>query len=61
MDRACSTNGEKIGHLQDIGGKPRVKGLLGRPSPKLVNSIKKDLLQIVCSGMVWIDLSEDRD
>jgi hypothetical protein len=42
-------------------GKPEVKRPLGRPRRRLEDNIKMDLREIGWSGVVWVDLAEDRD
>jgi hypothetical protein len=34
---------------------------LGRPRHRWVGSVKTDLVEIEWGGLVWIDLSQDRD
>jgi hypothetical protein len=36
------------------------KGTLGRPIPKWEDNIKKDLQELRCGGMDWIELAQDR-
>jgi hypothetical protein len=40
--------------------KPR-KILLGRPKCRWEDNIKMDIQEVVCGGMDWIDLAQDRD
>jgi hypothetical protein len=47
--------------MQDFGGKPEGKGLLGRPRRKRENNIKMDLREMTWSGTDWIHLAQDRD
>jgi len=42
-------------------GKPEGKSPLGRPRRRWDDNIKKDLQEVRCGGMDWIDLAQDRD
>jgi hypothetical protein len=42
-------------------GKPERKRLLGIPRRRWVDNIEIDLRDVVCDGMDWIDVAEDRD
>jgi hypothetical protein len=42
-------------------GKPEGKKPLGRPRRRWVDNIKMDLSEIVCGGVDWIGLAQDRD
>ena len=42
-------------------GKCEAKSLLGRPRRRWEDDIKMYLQEVVCRGMDWIDLAEDRD
>ena len=47
--------------MQGFVGKPEGKRPLGRPRHRWEDNIKMDLQQVVCGGMDWIDLLQDRD
>jgi hypothetical protein len=59
------------GHISQMGvkrnayrilvGKPEGERPLGRPICRWMDNIKMDLREIVCNGMDWIDLAQDRD
>jgi hypothetical protein len=42
-------------------GKTEGKRPLGRPRRRWEDNIKKDLQEVGCGGMDWIDLTRDRD
>ena len=41
-------------------GKPKGKTPLGRPRRRWEDNIKMDLHEVLCGGMDWIDLAQDR-
>ena len=53
--------GEKRGLYKVMVGKPDGKRPLGRPRHRWENSIKMDLHEVVCGGLDWIELAQDRD
>jgi hypothetical protein len=42
-------------------GKPKGKRTLGRPRCRWEDNIKMDLQEVICGGMDWIELAQDRD
>ena len=42
-------------------GKPEGKRPFGRPTRRLEHNIKMYLEEVVCWGVDWIDLAQDRD
>ena len=53
--------GEGRGLYRVLVGKSEGKRPLGRPRRRWENNIKMYLQEVVCGGMDWIELSEDRD
>jgi hypothetical protein len=53
--------GEKNNAYRVLVRKPEGKRPPRRPRHKWVDNIKKDLREIGCDGMDWIDLAQDRD
>jgi hypothetical protein len=52
---------ERRGVYRVSVGKPEGKRPLGRPRRRWEDNIKKDLQDVGCGGMDWIQLAEDRD
>ena len=61
MGGACSAWGEGRGVYMVLVEKPEGKRPLGRPIRRWEDNIKMDLREVVCGGMDWIDLAQDRD
>jgi len=53
--------GERRGVYKVLVGKPEGKRPLGRPKRRWEDNIKKDLKEVGCGSMGWIELAEDRD
>jgi len=51
---------ERRGVYRDLVGKPEGQDRLGHRC-RWEEDIKKDLLELGCEGMDWIDLAQDRD
>jgi hypothetical protein len=61
MDRAYSTNREKINAYRILVGKPEGNRPLETPRRRWVNNIKMDLRETLWDGMDWIDVAQNRD
>jgi hypothetical protein len=61
MGGACSSDvgGEKLYRV--LVGKPEEKRPLRRPRRRWEDNIKADLQEVVCRGVDWIELAQDRD
>jgi hypothetical protein len=53
--------GEGRGMDRVLVGKPEGKRPLGRPRHRWEVNIKMDLQEVVCGGMDWIQLAQDKD
>ena len=53
--------GEGKGVYRVLVGKPEGRRPLGRPSRRWEDNIKKDLQEVGCGGMDWIELVQARD
>jgi len=61
MGGACSTYGEKRGVYRVLVGKPAGKRPHGGPMHRWEDNIKMDLQDMVCGGMDWNNVAQDRD
>jgi hypothetical protein len=61
VERACSTDGERIHACRILVEKLEVKRSVERPRRRWVDNIKMDLREIGWGGMDWIDLAQDKD
>jgi hypothetical protein len=52
---------DKRGVYRVLVGRPEGKRPLGRPRRRWEDNIKKDLQEVGCGGIDWIDLTQDRD
>jgi len=53
--------GEGRGMYRVLVGKPEGKTPLGRPRRRWEDNIKMDLQEVVCGGMDWLELTQDRE
>jgi len=53
--------GERRGIYRVLVEKPEGKRPLGRPRRRWEDNIKRDLQEVGCGGMDWIELAQDRN
>ena len=53
--------GERRGVYRVLMGKPEGRRPLGRPRRRWEDNIEMDVLEVVCEGVDWIELPQDRD
>jgi hypothetical protein len=61
MGRACSAYRGDERRVQDFGGEPEGRRLLGRHRRRWEDNIKMNLQEEGCKCMYWIELAQDRD
>jgi len=63
MGGACSAYGGegRRGVYRGFVGQPQGNRPLGRSRRRWEDNIKMDLQEVVCGGMDWIELAQDRD
>ena len=61
MGGACSAYGEGRDVYRVLVGKREGKRPLGRPRRRWDDNIKMNLQEVVCGGIDWIELAQDRD
>jgi hypothetical protein len=52
---------ERRGVYRVLVGKPEEKRPLGSPRHRWEDNIKMDLQEVVCGGVDWIELAQERD
>jgi len=60
MGRTCSPHGEIRNAYKFLVGKPERKTSLGRHKQRWNDNIKIDLLRIVCDGVHWVHMDQNR-
>jgi hypothetical protein len=58
---ACSTNGEKRNAYRLLVEKPEGRRPLRRPTRRLLDNIRMDLVETEWCNVDWIGLAQDRD
>jgi hypothetical protein len=53
--------GERRGAYRVLVGKFEAKRPLGKPRSRWEDNITMDFQEVVCEGMDWIDVAENRD
>ena len=61
MDGVCSAYGGEERRIRVLVGKHEGKRLLGILRHRWEDNIRKDLQDVGCVGMDWIELAQDRD
>jgi len=61
MGGSCSAYGCEERRIQGFGMETVGKRPLGRPRRKWENNIKVDLQEVLCWGVDWIELAQDKD
>jgi hypothetical protein len=59
--RLAAGMGKRRGVYRVLVGNPEGKRPLGRPRHRWVDNIEMDLQEMVCGGMDWIALAQERD